>query len=214
MGNKFRDSRLGRLVAEFRYNFDKAAAALGQEFEYPSLDAQECRRRYRELVKPRTAGRADGDAEEARRRIKEDAGRAKDGPAPDQQVVNDYSSWWLRRLKNGPSAEEAAAKAERNARSVPKASASSSTASVPTHAGGYKESADDDIAQSWQAHNWSRRYAAENFEAAGAADDSSSMVASFTSHRGLFAGTDHEGGDSVPAKAADSHVFVPPARSQ
>lgn len=46
-----RDHRLGRVVAEHRYNFQVAAVALTQELNH-TLSASDCRARYRELTRP------------------------------------------------------------------------------------------------------------------------------------------------------------------
>eukprot|EP00929_Paragymnodinium_shiwhaense_P067968 TRINITY_DN34162_c0_g1_i2.p1 TRINITY_DN34162_c0_g1~~TRINITY_DN34162_c0_g1_i2.p1 ORF type:complete len:683 (+),score=226.86 TRINITY_DN34162_c0_g1_i2:95-2143(+) len=227
--NKFRDSRLGRLVAEFRYNYDKAAAALREEFDCPSLETQECRRRYKELLQPRPAAAASGDVEEARRRIKEDNGRAKDGPPPDQQVVDDYSAWWLRRLKHGPSTEEVAAKqeAKKQAEKQPARVQLTPASSLPSRAPAATmvdknasapeemdqlEVTDGDIAASWQSQNWARRYAAENFAAgaggAGGGSDAS-MVAGFSAQREMFSGQ----GEAHSERKTEALGFSPPARS-
>jgi len=85
--SNFRDNRLGRLVAEFRYDFGRAATALGKEFGKPVTE-QECRDRYRELIRP-TKTRAEMQAD--------DRGRAKDGPAADPAAVREIMDWWLNR---------------------------------------------------------------------------------------------------------------------
>lgn len=86
----FRDKRLGHLVADFRYNFQKAAEALGEEFSC-SVSSAECRQRYGELVRPRSQV---ADA-------KQD-GRAIDGPPSDPQVLKEVADWWLRRVAKAP----------------------------------------------------------------------------------------------------------------
>jgi len=70
---KLRDNRLGRLVAEKRFNFLATCAALIQEFpsDLGKLTADLCRKRYRELVRPRsTEQRATQQAHEEERQQK------------------------------------------------------------------------------------------------------------------------------------------------
>lgn len=49
--NAHRDRRLGRLVAEFHYDFRKVAPALSKELAY-EISTESCRQRYRELLRP------------------------------------------------------------------------------------------------------------------------------------------------------------------
>mmetsp|Transcript_13422 Transcript_13422/g.26349 ORF Transcript_13422/g.26349 Transcript_13422/m.26349 type:complete len:585 (+) Transcript_13422:74-1828(+) len=95
--SSFRDTRLGRLVAEFRYDFGRAAAALGKEFGN-SVTEQECRNRYRELIRPNKT-RAEMRAD--------DRGRAKDGPAADPAMVREIQEWWLKRSSPSQASKEA-----------------------------------------------------------------------------------------------------------
>ncbi|CAE8649107.1 unnamed protein product, partial [Polarella glacialis] len=98
----FRDRRLGRLVADFRYNFAKAAVALSEEFS-SDVSVEDCRRRYGELIRP--AQKTDSqDLDSAPKH--DHSGRAKDGPPPDPKAVQEVSDWWVRRLVRGPRADE------------------------------------------------------------------------------------------------------------
>eukprot|EP00435_Cladocopium_sp_Y103_P040772 s1774_g11.t1 len=95
----FKDRCLGRLVAEHRYNFKKASAALSKEFAC-EVSEQECRQRYGELCRPsqQTAGNRQ---EATRKSIQEGAGRAADGPPPDAAAVKEVSQWFVRRIRQG-----------------------------------------------------------------------------------------------------------------
>merc|ERR1712048_52173 len=94
----FRDKRLGRLVASFRYDFHKAAAALGDEFGC-KVDADECRKRYKELTRPSAASSQRAGVVAANEEVAGstasssllpgDSGRAKDAPEPDAAVINE-----------------------------------------------------------------------------------------------------------------------------
>ncbi|CAK0891349.1 unnamed protein product, partial [Prorocentrum cordatum] len=99
----FRDKRLGQLVAENRYNFDKAAALLGAEFGHP-VAAPACRERYGELLRPRPAAAGQEAARRAPDR-EQAAGRAKDAPEPRPEALKEVSDWWLRRLSAGAARE-------------------------------------------------------------------------------------------------------------
>ena len=97
----FKDRCLGRLVAEFRYNFTKASAALGKEFDC-EISEQECRRRYGELCRPsQTTGSTEDRQEAARNSMKEGSGRAVDGPPPDAAAVQEVSQWFVRKIRQG-----------------------------------------------------------------------------------------------------------------
>jgi len=121
--SNFRDKRLGRLVAEFRYDFGRAATALGKEFGKPVTE-QECRHRYRELIRP-SKTRAEMRAD--------DRGRAKDGPAADPATVREITEWWLKRssrLQGDKKADSAPRKEAAAAAAV--AAADATTVQVPT----------------------------------------------------------------------------------
>merc|ERR1711963_1099902 len=75
----FRDKRLGRLVAEFRYDFSKAATALSEEFN-SGVGVEECRQRYRELCRPSPKCQSDNSSSSTKRRMHEERGSAKDAP--------------------------------------------------------------------------------------------------------------------------------------
>lgn len=96
----FKDRCLGRLVAEHRYNFKKASAALSKEFAC-EVGEQECRRRYGELCRPSQQQTAENRQEAARKSIQEGAGRAADGPPPDAAAVKEVSQWFVRRIRQG-----------------------------------------------------------------------------------------------------------------
>lgn len=89
MWSSFKDKRLGRLVAEHRYDFKKAAAAFNVEFEV-EVDIEQCRQRYRELTRPRLGVSV----------ARDDARRACDVEA-DPVALRDASAWWLRKLCSG-----------------------------------------------------------------------------------------------------------------
>ncbi|CAK9104161.1 unnamed protein product [Durusdinium trenchii] len=81
-----------------RYNFKKASAALGKEFDC-DVSEQECRRRYGELCRP---SQITGNRQEAARQsMKEGSGRAADGPPPDAAAVKEVSQWFVRRIRQG-----------------------------------------------------------------------------------------------------------------
>jgi dynein assembly factor 1 len=82
----FREKRLGRITAECRYNFQKVAVQLSEEFAC-AIDTEACRQRYGELIKPR--GRVNLEA---------DAGRARDAPDVDPNTVQEVSKWWVRQV--------------------------------------------------------------------------------------------------------------------
>ena len=100
----FKDRCLGRLVAQHRYNFKKAAAALGKEFA-SEVTEQECRRRYGELCRPSQPNVAENRQAAARKSIEEGAGRAADGPPPDAAAVKEVSQWFVRRIRQGNGGE-------------------------------------------------------------------------------------------------------------
>lgn len=100
--SNFRDRRLGRLVADFRYNFGKAAAALSEEFEC-EVSSEECRARYGVLCRP---SRFKGNKDAAVAAAKDTSGRAKDGPPPDAAAVEEVSKWFVRRVARGPTEGE------------------------------------------------------------------------------------------------------------
>merc|ERR1719506_3610467 len=86
----FREKRLGRLAAECRYDFQKVALRLSEEFAcFVSVDA--CRQQYRMLMKPSVG----------RDRRKEDSGRARDAPDMDPAEVQEVSKWWVRQIATG-----------------------------------------------------------------------------------------------------------------
>eukprot|EP00931_Biecheleriopsis_adriatica_P098979 TRINITY_DN731_c0_g1_i1.p1 TRINITY_DN731_c0_g1~~TRINITY_DN731_c0_g1_i1.p1 ORF type:complete len:639 (+),score=180.96 TRINITY_DN731_c0_g1_i1:38-1954(+) len=100
--SNFRDRRLGRLVADFRYNFGKAAAALSVEFEC-EVSSEECRARYGALCRP---SKFKGNKEASAAAVKDASGRAKDGPPPDAAAVQEVSKWFVRRVARGPTEGE------------------------------------------------------------------------------------------------------------
>lgn len=86
----FRDKRLGRLVAECRYDFKKVALRLSEEFS-AEIDVESCRQQYRKLIKG-------SNSDEAKSR---DAGRAKDAPDLEPSQVQEVSKWWVQQLSTG-----------------------------------------------------------------------------------------------------------------
>jgi len=123
----FRDRRLGRLVADFRYNFKKAAAALSEEFQSTVSEA-ECRSRYGTLCRP--TKKTEGASAPTVKDIRAEASRAaKDGPAPTAAAVDEVSKWWVRKIARGPVEGEGASLKT----STPAASASE--AALPTEDG-------------------------------------------------------------------------------
>jgi hypothetical protein len=96
----FREKRLGRLAAECRYDFQKVALRLSEEFSC-SVTVDACRQQYRMLMKPSVG----------RDRRKEDSGRARDAPDMDPAEVQEVSKWWVRQIATGshPSRKPAAA---------------------------------------------------------------------------------------------------------
>jgi len=112
----FRDKRLGRLVAEHRYNFSRAAEALGKEFGAP-VAVDICRARYKELARPRfaPAARGGGSLETIKEALAADLrqqqGRARDSPAPSLEVTQEIQSWWLRSIAGVSSSRTMAVKA-------------------------------------------------------------------------------------------------------
>lgn len=93
----FRDKRLGRLVAEYRYDFSKAATALSEEFN-SGVGVEECRQRYRELCRPSPKCRSDSSSGTAKQRLDEEKGRAKDAPPVSSATVKEVSEWWLQKM--------------------------------------------------------------------------------------------------------------------
>jgi len=94
----FREKRLGRLVAECRYDFQKVASRLSQEFSC-TVDVDSCRQQYRKLVKPR-------DADAARADLKADAGRARDAPEMNPDELEEVKKWWIHKISTGASRSE------------------------------------------------------------------------------------------------------------
>lgn len=101
--SSFRDRRLGSLVAEFRYNFKKAAAALSEEFASTVSEA-ECRQRYGQLCRPskQQGANKETDKSAVSQGIKQAGAAAKDSPAPDAAAVQEVSQWFVRRCAAGP----------------------------------------------------------------------------------------------------------------
>eukprot|EP00441_Pelagodinium_beii_P027997 CAMPEP_0197658536 /NCGR_PEP_ID=MMETSP1338-20131121/45295_1 /TAXON_ID=43686 ORGANISM="Pelagodinium beii, Strain RCC1491" /NCGR_SAMPLE_ID=MMETSP1338 /ASSEMBLY_ACC=CAM_ASM_000754 /LENGTH=616 /DNA_ID=CAMNT_0043235143 /DNA_START=36 /DNA_END=1886 /DNA_ORIENTATION=- len=145
----FRDRRLGRWVADFRYNFKKAAAALSEEFQSTVSEA-ECRARYGALCRP--TKKAESEAALTAKDVRAEASRAaKDGPPPSAAAVDEVSKWWSRKIARGPIEGEGA--------SLKLNAPATGTAqyATPSEAGLLADLSDQRADEALEATAWSKR---------------------------------------------------------